>query len=192
MYVPLWLRGVLLALIISVAPCAMAQPGPSAPPAVGVATVERQPMTESYDFSMTESPRLALSAQIMGCPMLTLVTGMPSPTNAAAASRPIAVFPILRLTTNTNFSCSLNCSSRFSLVYGELSATCLQVPIHVILRARPKNRNEPIHLQLTPTAIPTAVSTKRSTAPARHPEGSGGVEKLVGIRLALSPVDDYI
>jgi membrane fusion protein (multidrug efflux system) len=51
MYVSLLLRVVLLPVIILVAPCAMAQPGPSAPPAVGVVTVERRPMTESYDFN---------------------------------------------------------------------------------------------------------------------------------------------
>ena len=51
MYVPLLLRGVPVAAIILVAPCAVAQPGPSAPPAVGVVTVERRPMTESYDFN---------------------------------------------------------------------------------------------------------------------------------------------
>jgi membrane fusion protein (multidrug efflux system) len=51
MYISLLLRGGLSALIISVAPCAMAQLGPSGPPAVGVVTVERQPMTESYDFN---------------------------------------------------------------------------------------------------------------------------------------------
>src|SRR5712671_552553 len=51
MYVSLLLRVVLLPVIILVAPCAVAQPGPSAPPAVGVITVERGPMTESYDFN---------------------------------------------------------------------------------------------------------------------------------------------
>jgi membrane fusion protein (multidrug efflux system) len=51
MYVSLLLRVVLLPVIILVAPCAVAQPGPSAPPAVGVVTVERRPMTESYDFN---------------------------------------------------------------------------------------------------------------------------------------------
>jgi membrane fusion protein, multidrug efflux system len=50
MYVPLLLRGVPVAVIILVAPCAMAQPA-SAPPAVGVVTVERRPMAESYDFN---------------------------------------------------------------------------------------------------------------------------------------------
>jgi membrane fusion protein (multidrug efflux system) len=42
---------VLLAVIVLIAPGAMAQTGPSAPPAVGVVTVERRPMTESYDFN---------------------------------------------------------------------------------------------------------------------------------------------
>ena len=51
MYVPLLLRGVPVAAIILVAPCAMAQPGPSGPPAVGVITVERRPMTESFEFT---------------------------------------------------------------------------------------------------------------------------------------------
>ena len=32
-------------------PCAMAQPAPSAAPAVGVVTVQRQPMTDSYEFN---------------------------------------------------------------------------------------------------------------------------------------------
>ncbi|HEY6395168.1 MAG TPA: efflux RND transporter periplasmic adaptor subunit, partial [Candidatus Binataceae bacterium] len=32
-------------------PCAMAQPAPSAAPAVGVVTVQRQPMTDSYQFN---------------------------------------------------------------------------------------------------------------------------------------------
>lgn len=48
MYVPLRLHVVLLAVIILVAPGAMAQ---TAPPAVGVVTVERRPMTESYEFN---------------------------------------------------------------------------------------------------------------------------------------------
>ncbi len=51
MYVPLLLRGVPVAAIILVAPCAMAQPAPSGPPAVGVITVERRPMTESFEFN---------------------------------------------------------------------------------------------------------------------------------------------
>ena len=51
MYVPLLLRGVSVAAIILVAPCAMAQPAPSGPPAVGVITVERRPMTESFEFN---------------------------------------------------------------------------------------------------------------------------------------------
>jgi len=51
MYVSLLLRVVLLPVIILVAPCAMAQPGPSGPPAVGVITVERRPMTESFEFN---------------------------------------------------------------------------------------------------------------------------------------------
>ena len=40
-----------LALIVLAAPCAMAQPAPSGPPAVGVVTVERRPMTDSYEFN---------------------------------------------------------------------------------------------------------------------------------------------
>src|SRR5258708_9038851 len=51
MYVSLLLRVVLLPVIILVAPCAMAQPGPSGPPAVGLITVERRPMTESFEFN---------------------------------------------------------------------------------------------------------------------------------------------
>jgi membrane fusion protein (multidrug efflux system) len=51
MYVSLLLRVVLMSVIILVAPCAMAQPGPSDPPAVGVITVERRPMTESFEFN---------------------------------------------------------------------------------------------------------------------------------------------
>src|SRR5258708_28112853 len=51
MYVSLLLRVALLPVIILVAPCAMAQPGPSGPPAVGVITVERRPMTESFEFN---------------------------------------------------------------------------------------------------------------------------------------------
>jgi len=51
MYVSLLLRVVLLPVIILVAPCAMAQPGPSGPASVGVITVERRPMTESFEFN---------------------------------------------------------------------------------------------------------------------------------------------
>jgi membrane fusion protein (multidrug efflux system) len=51
MYFSWPLRGTLLAVIVSVAPGAMAQLGPSGPPAVGVITVERRPMNESYDFN---------------------------------------------------------------------------------------------------------------------------------------------
>src|SRR5262245_3813995 len=40
-----------LAVGILTAPCAMAQPAASAPPAVGVVTVEREPMTDSYEFN---------------------------------------------------------------------------------------------------------------------------------------------
>jgi membrane fusion protein, multidrug efflux system len=40
-----------LALGILTGPVAMAQPAGSAPPAVGVVTVERQPMTDSYEFN---------------------------------------------------------------------------------------------------------------------------------------------
>src|SRR6516165_4326664 len=45
------LRVALLAIIIFAAPCVRAQPAPSAPPAVGVITVERRPMTDSYEFN---------------------------------------------------------------------------------------------------------------------------------------------
>src|SRR5208283_525661 len=51
MSVPLLLRGSLTTLVISLAPCAMAQLGPSGPPAVGVVAVERKPMTDSYEFN---------------------------------------------------------------------------------------------------------------------------------------------
>jgi len=40
-----------LAVVTFAAPCAMAQPAPSAAPAVGVVTVQRQPMTDSYQFN---------------------------------------------------------------------------------------------------------------------------------------------
>ena len=40
-----------LAVVTFAAPCAMAQPAPSAAPAVGVVTVQRQPMTDSYEFN---------------------------------------------------------------------------------------------------------------------------------------------
>ena len=42
---------VCLAVVTLAAPCAMAQPAPSAAPAVGVVTVQRQPMTDSYQFN---------------------------------------------------------------------------------------------------------------------------------------------
>ena len=42
---------VYLAVVTLAAPCAMAQPAPSAAPAVGVVTVQRQPMTDSYQFN---------------------------------------------------------------------------------------------------------------------------------------------
>jgi hypothetical protein len=42
---------VFLAFTVLTAPYAMAQPAASAPPAVGVVTVERQPMTDSYEFN---------------------------------------------------------------------------------------------------------------------------------------------
>src|SRR5713226_2047623 len=51
MYVSLLLRVVLLPVIIMVEPCAMAQPAPSGQPPVGVITVERRPMTESFEFN---------------------------------------------------------------------------------------------------------------------------------------------
>ncbi len=40
-----------LAFTVLIAPYAVAQPAASAPPAVGVVTVERQPMTDSYEFN---------------------------------------------------------------------------------------------------------------------------------------------
>src|SRR5262245_15919897 len=42
---------VFLAIGTLTSPVAMAQPAASAPPAVGVVTVERQPMTDSYEFN---------------------------------------------------------------------------------------------------------------------------------------------
>jgi len=45
------LRVLVLPVIILVAPCAMAQPAPSGPPAVELITVERRPMTESFEFT---------------------------------------------------------------------------------------------------------------------------------------------
>jgi len=44
-------RAISLAVVTFAAPCAMAQPAPSAAPAVGVVTVQRQPMTDSYEFN---------------------------------------------------------------------------------------------------------------------------------------------
>ena len=49
--VSLLVGAVFLAFIVLAAPCAMAQPAPSAPPAVGVVKVERRPMTDSYEFN---------------------------------------------------------------------------------------------------------------------------------------------
>ena len=51
------LRAIGLALLVGEAfavlatPCAMAQPAPSSPPAVGVVTVKRQPMIDTYEFN---------------------------------------------------------------------------------------------------------------------------------------------
>ena len=44
-------RVTLLAAIVLTAPRAAAQPAPTAPPAVGVVTVEKRPMTDSYEFN---------------------------------------------------------------------------------------------------------------------------------------------
>ena len=44
-------RAALLSATIFTAPCALAQPVPSGPPPVGVVTVERRPMAESYEFN---------------------------------------------------------------------------------------------------------------------------------------------
>lgn len=49
--VALLVGAVSLAFVTLTAPCAMAQPAPSSAPAVGVVTVERQPMTDSYEFN---------------------------------------------------------------------------------------------------------------------------------------------
>ena len=49
--VSLLVGAVFLAFIVLGAPCVMAQPAPSAPPAVGVVKVERRPMTDSYEFN---------------------------------------------------------------------------------------------------------------------------------------------
>jgi membrane fusion protein (multidrug efflux system) len=51
MSVPLLLRASSTALVISVATYATAQPAPSGPPPVGVATVENKPVTETYEFN---------------------------------------------------------------------------------------------------------------------------------------------
>jgi membrane fusion protein, multidrug efflux system len=45
------LLGTVLAVVLVASPYATAQPMPSAPPAVGVVTVERRPMTDSYEFN---------------------------------------------------------------------------------------------------------------------------------------------
>jgi membrane fusion protein (multidrug efflux system) len=49
------LRAIGLSLLVGMAalptPCAIAQPAPSAAPAVGVVTVKRQPMVDSYEFN---------------------------------------------------------------------------------------------------------------------------------------------
>jgi membrane fusion protein, multidrug efflux system len=45
------LRVVLFAATILAAHGVMAQPAPSAPPSVGVVTVERKPMTDRYEFN---------------------------------------------------------------------------------------------------------------------------------------------
>ena len=45
------LAGAVFLAVVLAAPCAMAQLAGSAPPAVGVVTVERQPMTDSYEFN---------------------------------------------------------------------------------------------------------------------------------------------
>jgi membrane fusion protein (multidrug efflux system) len=50
-YVSSLVRAALLSATILTAPCALAQPVPSGPPPVGVVTVERRPMTESYEFN---------------------------------------------------------------------------------------------------------------------------------------------
>jgi membrane fusion protein, multidrug efflux system len=44
-------RVAVLATTVLAAPCAAAQSAPSAPPAVGAVTVERRPMTDSYEFN---------------------------------------------------------------------------------------------------------------------------------------------
>jgi membrane fusion protein, multidrug efflux system len=46
-----WLAGTVSLASIVLAPLATAQPAPSGPPAVGVMKVERQPMTDSYEFN---------------------------------------------------------------------------------------------------------------------------------------------
>jgi membrane fusion protein (multidrug efflux system) len=56
MRVHLRLRAALLAANILTAPYAMAQSAPSAPPAFGVVTVERRPMTDVYDFNARIEP----------------------------------------------------------------------------------------------------------------------------------------
>ena len=49
--VSLLLAAAFFAFMVLAAPNAMAQPTPSGPPAVGVIKVERQPMTDSYEFN---------------------------------------------------------------------------------------------------------------------------------------------
>jgi membrane fusion protein, multidrug efflux system len=44
-------RVAVLAATVLAAPCAAAQSAPSAPPAVGVVTVERRPMTDGFEFN---------------------------------------------------------------------------------------------------------------------------------------------
>jgi len=51
-----FLAGAVFLAVVLAAPCAMAQPAGSAPPAVGVVTVERQPMTDSYEFNGRVQP----------------------------------------------------------------------------------------------------------------------------------------
>lgn len=49
--VALLVAAVSLVFVCLAAPCAMAQPAPPAAPSVGVVTVKRQPMTDSYEFN---------------------------------------------------------------------------------------------------------------------------------------------
>jgi membrane fusion protein, multidrug efflux system len=62
------LVGAALLTIVLAAPCAMAQPAPPGPPVVGVVTVERQPMTDRYQFNGRIQPinNVSIVARVTG------------------------------------------------------------------------------------------------------------------------------